>query len=431
MRFSINEIEKLPSTVGVYLFKERKKCLYIGKSINIKARIKAHCEAAAVDKKEANIIKKTDTIIVYPTENEYQAIILEARLIQAYRPRYNVRWRDDKSFLYIKITSQDEYPKVFLSRKPIKNDGMYFGPFSSVKKAQLLLRVLRKIVPFCTQKQLTSYPCFYSKIGLCRPCPSVIHQEKDKKKKIALKKMYRQNIRKLIKLLEGKIENVLNNLKRQLKDLIKKEKYEEAVLLRDQIFHLKQLLLLHFYEIEDMSPKHLGEERLASLFSTLKPYFPNLKNLGRIECYDVSNLKGKDATASLVVMQNGFFEKSAYRRFRIKVNQKKGDLPMMEEVFRRRFFSEKTDSWPDLIILDGGKPQLKQIKKVFDELKIDIPLIAIAKNPDRLVIGVEGYPTIKLAENQLGFNLIKSIRDEAHRFAHRYHLFLRRRNFLL
>lgn len=431
MRFSITEVEKLPSTVGVYLFEGRKKCLYVGKSINIKARVKAHLEAATCDNKEANLIKKTDTIVVYPTENEYQAIILEAKLIQTYLPKYNVRWRDDKSFLYIKITINEEYPKVFLSRKPIKKDGLYFGPFSSVNKGQILLRILRKIIPFCTQKKLTPYPCFYSKMGLCRPCPSAIHKEKDEKKKIALKKIYQQNIKKLIKILEGKIDYVLNNLKKQLKRLIKEEKYEEAVLIRNQIFHLNQLVAWHFYETDEISKDYSGKEKLTSLISILTPYFNNLKNLNRIECYDVSNLKGKNATASLVVMNDGFFDKSAYRRFKIKNVQKQGDLPMMEEVFRRRFFGKKIDPWPDLIILDGGKPQLKKILKVLAELKINIPVIAIAKKPDRLIIGQADYPKLKLAQNDPGFNLIKSIRDEAHRFAHQYHLFLRKKNFLL
>jgi len=429
MRFSIKDTDKLPSTVGVYIFEANKKSLYIGKSINIKARVKAHLEAAKFDQKENNLIKNSKTILVYPTENEYQALVLEANLIQKHLPKYNVRWRDDKSFLYIKITNREEYPKIYLSRKPKKKDDLYFGPFSSVVKTQELLRTVRKIVPFCTQKKLTNRACFYSKIGLCNPCPSLINQEKNELRKEELKKKYQENIKKIIKILQGKTTPVMKNLKRKLKRLIDEEKYEEAKIIRDQIFQLEQLNFKHFYDLDEMSAGFSNLKSQLGLVSILKPYF-HFKKISRIECYDISNLKGKEATASMVVTTGGFFDKSQYRRFKIKNQRNKSDLSMMDEVFQRRFLDKKLPH-PDLIIVDGGKPQLKIVKPILDNLKINIPLIGIAKDPDRLVLASNDFLTIKLAKNHPGFNYLRLIRDESHRFAHDYHLFLRKKNFLL
>ncbi len=421
------KINNLPTTTGVYIFKKGEKVLYVGKSVNIKARVKSHLENVRLDPKEAAMIDACDRVDYIVTDSEFKALLLEAKLIKEYHPKYNVIWKDDKSFLYIKITLADEYPKVFLSRKKERDlKTLYFGPFSSTRTAMEILRELRKITPFCMDKRLKNGPCFYSKIGLCNPCPGAIFREKSGRIRRTLKKIYRQNIFKLIRLLQGKTELIINDFSRQLKKKIKEENFEEAIIIRDKILRLQSLTKRSFID-NNFSQYNQVEEALKSLFSLLSSYFSNLKELKRIECYDVSNFAGENPTASMVVLTNGLIDTSEYRRFKIKNLKRKNDLMMLEEVFKRRF--AKKGNWPnpDLIIVDGGKPQVKLLGKILEKLKIDIPFIGIAKNPDRLVLGKNSLITIRPPVNNLGFNLIRLIRDESHRFARKYHLLLRKK----
>ncbi|MGB9883181.1 MAG: GIY-YIG nuclease family protein [Microgenomates group bacterium] len=424
-------INKLPATFGVYFFKKNKEILYIGKSVNIKARVKSHLDNAKLDKKEALIVNQSDDLEWMTTENEFQALLLESQLIKKYQPKYNVIWKDDKSYLYIKITVSDDYPKIFLTRKKDidsdknKEKNLYFGPFSSVKVVESLISDIRHIIPFCTEKNLGKKPCFYSKIGLCQPCPNVIEKQKDKKIKLQLKKQYRKNIKKVIEIFQGKVIKILDNFYDQLKRLIKEEKFEEAINIRNKIFRLERLInqpLNHNQvDIENIS--------LKILFVELKKYFPDLEKLQRIECYDISNLGKKNQVASMVVMTNGKLDKSQYRRFKIKNPQLKSDFDRLEEVINRRFENQ----WPkpDLLVIDGGRPQLKAVMTILKKMKIDIPLVGIAKNPDRLIIGQENFLIVKYPQTNQGFNLIRLMRDEAHRFAKKYHLYLRNRDFLI
>ncbi|MDH7476590.1 MAG: GIY-YIG nuclease family protein [Microgenomates group bacterium] len=421
-----NLINKLPSTTGIYFFVKGKKILYIGKSINIKARVFSHFENTKLDYKEKNLIDNSDKIAYLTVDSEFKSLLLESVLIKKYQPKYNVIWKDGKSFLYIKITIKEIYPKILLVRKENDNQSLYFGPFSSTKIVQEIIREIRKIIPFCTQKKISRVACFYSKIGLCSPCPNYINQIKDpflKEKKL---KDYRHNINQVVKLLNGNFEKVLKEYYSILKKLIQKENFEKAIEIREKIYKLEKLYHGHFYSSDNfLSEKGSQEKGLKNLKELLKNYFPNLKELKRIEAYDVSNLYLKEGTASMVVLTNGLTDKSSYRRFKIKNPHSKSDLEMLEEVFFRRF----KQSWPkpNLIVVDGGILQVKLLKKILKKLKIEIPYIGIAKNPDRIIVGDQLLKTVKLSLNNPSFNLIRLLRDESHRFARKYHLYLRQK----
>lgn len=152
-------------------------------------------------------------------------------------------------------------------------------------------------------------------------------------------------------------------------------------------------------------------------------------NLKRIETYDISNLGLKQAVGSMVVMENNQVNKKEYRKFKIKHIGSKSDFDRLKEIMSRRI----KQNWPvpDLVIIDGGRPQIKTIQKIFQNNKLDIPLIGIAKNPDRVIIGVDGYPNLFLKNDSKVLNVIRLLRDESHRFARKYHLFLRNRDFLI
>jgi excinuclease ABC subunit C len=413
------QIKDLPSTIGLYLFKKGKIINYIGKSVNIKARVFSHLENAELDNKERLIVNNSDTIETITTESEFKALILEAKLIKEHQPKYNSIWKDDKSQLYIKITMKDEFSKVFLSRKENDNKSLYFGPFSSVRIAETIVNDIRHIVPFCTQKKMSQKACFYSKIGLCNPCPNEI-------KTPDLKKQYRKNINQVVSILRGNVKKIVNDLYHQINILIKKNDYEGAIVIRNKIFRFDRLL-----DLRDDSEffYNNNEKKLEEMLVILKKYFSGLKKLDRIEAYDISNLGLKQAVGSMVVMKNSQIDKKEYRRFKIKRVGSRSDFDRLREVMKRRL--KQSWSAPDLIIIDGGRPQIKTVKKVFQENQIDIPLLGIAKNPDRVIVGIDGFPNLFLKQDSKVLNIIRLLRDESHRFARKYHLFLRSKDFLL
>ncbi|MBI3366351.1 GIY-YIG nuclease family protein [Candidatus Roizmanbacteria bacterium] len=430
------DTDHLPTTTGIYLFKKADTFLYVGKSINIRARVRSHFENAKLDIKESLIVNNSDHIETIVTDSEFKALLLEAETIQKYHPKYNVIWKDNKSHLYIKITIRDKYPKVLLVRKPQianvskgnQNDrkSQYFGPYSSVRTTSMLLREIRKIIPFCTQIKLSNKPCFYSKIGLCNPCPNQIDVEGGEE----LKKAYRKNIRTIMRILKGNLDPVLKDFYMKLKLLTREKKYEEAITIRNKILRFEELLHSRQLPDDTYNQYNQSDKNISSLLSLLQEYFPKLLSLHRIECYDVSSLSQKTATASMVVLKNGLIQKMDYRNFKIKNTSLKSDFEMLEEVLKRRF----NNRWEraDLVIIDGGKPQLRKVLSVFQQLNITIPVVGIAKNPDRLIIKKENqFKSLRFTNTHRGFTIVRLIRDESHRFAHKYHLFLRDRNFLI
>ncbi len=426
----------LPSSCGVYLFKDKNNnYIYIGKSVNIKARIKSHWENSLLDKKEALIFQESDQLEFKITENEFQALILESILIKKHQPKYNVIWKDNKNYLYININLKDKYSKVLLSRKPVlkKTDkrNYFFGPFSNTNIIKSLVRDIRYIVPFCTEKKLSKKPCFYSKINLCNPCPNYIESLKDENLKNQLTNLYKKSILKVIKILSGKTQEILKQLNKELNKLIKNENFEKAIEIRNKIFRFERLL---YYPTSDEGLENnlllnqVNDVKLKKLLNFLKNYYPELKKLERIECYDISNIGFNQPVGSMVVMENGYLNTKEYKKFKIKNLSSKSDFERIKEVILRRFKNDWKN--PDLLLIDGGKPQLKTVKKVFKELHINIPLIGIAKNPDRLILGNE-YKIKVINDPNSFFSLLINLRDEAHRFAKKYHLYLRRKEILL
>lgn len=444
------EILKLPTTTGIYQYICNGEIIYIGKSVSLKARLISHAENAKIDAKEAGIVNNADTIKCIVTDSEFKALLLESQLISRIKPRYNVRWKDDKSYLYIKVTIKDTYPKFYLTRKEDDKKSLYFGPFPSVRTATNVLREIRKVFPFCTQKNITKQPCFYSKIGQCNPCPNVIESLQAKQDKLRhaeldsashtieirkpirdntneikkLQKEYKYNIKHVIKVLEGQTDLVLKELYKLLKLQTDNLEFEEAIQTRNRILRLEGLIHGKRLEPEIIADYNKSNESIQKLRDLLQRYYPDLQNLHRIECFDISNTSMKQGTASMVVFTDGLIDKKEYRRFKIKDESLASDFEMMNEVLQRRF---KRHQWknPNLLVVDGGKPQVRIAQQVLADLQIDVPLIGIAKRPDRLVIGDKHLQMVRPALNHPGFNLIRALRDESHRFAKKYHVYLR------
>jgi len=416
-----NALKEIPTTTGIYIFLKDKKPTYIGKSVNLRARLNSHFENAKVDPKESSIISSSNKIEYIVTDSEFKALLLESKYIQKYKPRYNVRWRDDKSFLYIKITVKDQYPKILITRRESDKNALYFGPFSSVKIIRNILKEIRRVFPFCTQRNISNRPCFYAKIHLCNPCPNVIEKTESETEKSKLQNLYNKNIRGVIKVLDGTPDLILKSLYSNLSKLKGAERYEEAIPIRERILRLERMIILRKFDEEVIEQYNQSERQLNALKHILNKYLP-IKSLLRIECYDMSTMMFENSTASMVVFTDGLSDKKEYKRFKIKTDAQ-SDFEMFDEVLRRRF----KNKWPkpDLIVVDGGKPQVRVAQKVLKEFNTLIPLIGIAKRPDRLIIGDDSLRTIKPPRHHPGFRLIQALRDESHRFAKKYHLLLR------
>lgn len=417
-----NKINELPKTNGVYLFYASAKTpVYIGKAINIQARVKNHFMQSSY--RDDLFIDKVNKIGYLETKSEIEALILEASLIKKYQPKYNVTWRDDKNYFYVAIDyNKEKIPYVYMTHQPFntahskpqknkKPTTKYIGPFTEGTALKKALRFLRRAFPYYASPSHPKLKCTWCHLDLCPgPNPDL--------------KFYRKNIKKFILVLQGKRKTVLNFLKKEMKQLSKERKFEEAGKTRDQIFALRQIMLhAHVIENAKSSPASEVGEILAKIVRSEKP-------INRIECYDVSNIQGKQATGSMVVFVNGEPDKSRYKKFGIKTKQEPNDIAMLKEVLQRRF---KHTEWqyPDAILIDGGKAQLNIALKTREQFHRIVPrVISIAKGKQELFIEGKRRPILLKSLPQAIYNLIKQLDDEAHRFAISYHKKLRKNDLL-
>lgn len=416
----------VPSTPGVYQFMGTTTPLYIGKSVNLRARLRSHYHNTKLDAKEQAVWQNSKAVRFTIVDNDFMAILLESKLIKEYQPPYNRIAKDDTSFLYIAINYQDLFPKPDLVRaRDLSNSTINFGPFPSRVIAEEILHTIRHLIPFCTAKQLGKRACFYSHLGLCSPCPNTIIKLSTKNSQLSINK-YRRQIRQVIKILRGNTKPVISELSRQLHNLNSPEEYEQALTLRRKIDNFQHWIETHSFSDTRTLILHQSSSRLHSLQTLLFPYLGETP-LSRIECYDASNLISGTDTVAMVVLTNGQIDKSEYRRFKIKNIRANSDFARLEEALTRRF----KNSWPspNLIVLDGGKPQVRMAERILDQLPTSLHLIGLAKNPDRLIIPQKDkFLTLSPPLNHPGFSLLKLIRDESHRFANSYRRILQKKS---
>lgn len=420
--------QKMPIEPGVYIFMKNSVPIYIGKSVNIRSRVLSHLAQSNLLPKENAIVQNANSLDFKTTLSNFDAILLEAELIKKYRPKYNVSWKDDKNYLYIKITTNEQYPKIYPVRKENDCKSKYFGPFSSSKMTYTLIYELRRIAPFCTQRKIGKKACFYSKLGLCNPCPNFIEHNENEDLRKELTQKYKTNIKKAISILSGGSRTIIADLEKNIDSYARDEQFEDAIIARDKLLTFTYFLEKRSFDKNTYAHDTDKNQLLFELEGFLLKYF-NYSLAGdtyRIECYDISNLQGTHPTGSMVVVENGELSKKNYRKFSVKM---KGisDIYMMKEVVKRRLQHTEWPS-PDLIVLDGGKPQLRMIHDLFADENIKIPLISIAKRPDRVVVPIDSFKTVSLRKDDLLYKLIQSLRDESHRFAKKYHVLLRDRN---
>ena len=471
----LKKLKLLPSDPGIYYFKNKqKKIIYIGKAANLRNRVNSYFyHNSSANNKLDKMIPEIDDLVWRTTVSEVEALIEEPKEIKKNQPFYNILMKDDKKYFYI-VLSQDVFPRLSIIHQPSIGQTS-LGPFTNGLALKKTLNALRKIIPFCACKNYHKKLCLSNQLGLC-PGYCCLKNFKQHSKNKSMIKEYRHNLEKIEAILLGKSEKVLISLKKDMEKSAKEEKFEDAQKIKKQLEALKNILSHKKIVVKEK------KKLLLPLLNIVK--FKEIAKIKttprRIEAYDVSNLKGNMATGAMIVFESFqqkekmFFipQKKEYRIFHIQVKQKGDDLAMFQEIVNRRINhlpkqKSKTkrtttkDIWrtPQIILMDGGKNQLNVAFKQFRRLKAPfdtISLMALVKKKEKLYtisqsqkstnsiielpkskdfaeinrdLKVESYFLNQLPQDIV--NLLKAMRDEAHRFAIKHHRILRQKEDLI
>jgi len=528
---------------GVYRMQDaRGDVLYIGKARALRNRVANYTQVERLPLRLKRMVSQTRSMTIVTTNSEAEALLLEAQLIKRYRPPYNVLLRDDKSFPFILLRAEHDFPRITKHRGARKAKGNYYGPFASAGSVNTTINALQKLflLRSCTDSFFSrrDRPCLLYQIKRCSaPCVGRIDTE-----------AYAELVGEAKDFLGGKSSAVQAKLNAQMEEAATALDFERAAMLRDRlraatfiqgsqainaegvgsadVFAIAQSngqfgvqaffirggqnwghraffpshtegldegevltsFLAQFYEevppprlilidrelpeaallaealavaaegrVEISVPQRGDRRRLiqqaernaaealerrqaesgskARINRELAEFLELAEPPQRIEVYDNSHIQGSNALGAMIVAGPDGFLKGQYRKWNIKTAQTNDDFGMMREVMTRRFARAQDEDpdrdagiWPDLVLIDGGKGQMRAVKDALEELGIeDVPLIAIAKGPHH---GREGREVFHFADGRekllpvnspLLFHL-QRLRDEVHRFvigAHR------------
>jgi len=405
-----------PDACGVYLMRNiRGEVIYVGKANSLKKRLLSYL-AKNLNAKTAALISKAVDVEFRFSANEAMALLMEAALIGDLKPRYNISLKDDKSFPYVFI-SQEKFPAIYITRKK-ESQGKYLGPYTNTKLLKSALKIIRHSFGFRSCKCLPKQSCIYHRINLCpAPCLGKISS-----------KEYKSIMDKIVLVLAGKTDLLIRKLNKLMQGKAKIHDFESAARVRDQIIVLS--------EMSACPNKFSRQEELKDLKNRL-----NLVNLPKIiEGFDISNISGEHSVGSMVSFKNGLADKNNYRRFRIRDIVGINDYKMLAQVVARRYsrLVRENKILPDLVLIDGGKGHLFTAAAVLKKLNLNIPLVSIAKPRKKVCDFMRGEEKEHIYSNQKGvnldfpkdalaLNLMRRVRDQAHRFALSYHHLLRKK----
>jgi excinuclease ABC subunit C len=535
-----NVLKTLPVRPGVYRMQDaRGEVLYVGKARALKNRVTNYTQVNRLSKRLQRMVAQTRSMTIVTTNNEAEALLLEAQLIKRFRPPYNVLLRDDKSFPFILLRRDHAFPRVQLHRGARRAKGDYYGPFAGAGQVRKTLNALQKLflLRSCTDGFFNTRdrPCLLYQIRRCSaPCVGRITPE-----------AYEELLEDARAFLSGKKTQVQAKLGGQMQAAAANLDFELAAILRDRLkaltfiqgsqainaegvgdadifalacksgmmgiqaffirggqnwghrsffpAHTQEVsedevlaaFLMQFYEEvpppktifvdRDLAEAKLLSEALAEragrkvalgvpqrgarrrlldqakrnavealdrrlaegttqarLLAEIADLFELPESPERIEVYDNSHIQGTNALGAMVVAGPEGFQKGQYRKFNIKRAETVpgDDFAMMREVLTRRFARAQEEdpdrqggTWPDLVLLDGGRGQLNVAKAVLEDLGIeDVPLVGVAKGPHHGREGREVFHLTDGRELMLPVNspvlfYLQRLRDEVHRFA--------------
>ncbi|MGL4253505.1 MAG: excinuclease ABC subunit UvrC [Fusobacteriaceae bacterium] len=529
-----NILKNIPENPGVYLMKKNSQVIYVGKAKNLRKRVLSYFNREHENIKTSELVKNIEDIEFIICNSEVDALILENNLIKKYSPKYNIALKDQKTYPYLKI-SREKFPYLKTVRNTRElNDrkGIYFGPYPNgaynLRKA--LIRVFK--IRDCNRDMEKTYskPCLKYYMHFCSgPC---VYKDNSSE--------YTERVEAIKKILKGNGEEYILELKRKMEKAGEEMKFEEAIILRNQIDELKNSVINQVTEyskgldedyftyeavgdylfitvLKGRDGKIIGKENMVvslknKLYETLDEvvvtayyskytpakniifqeklepnyeilekwffikfekkvelFFPKIKsrkkellhmaelNLQReieqhykkrdvverglediykilqlknfprrIECFDISNIQGKDAVASMSVAIEGVTKKDEYRKFKIQCKDTPDDFAMMREVISRRYGKLPRTQFPDMILIDGGLGQINAVGRILEELGVEgvSDLVSLAKREEEIFKYGESEPYL-IPKDKEAIKIFQRVRDEAHRFGITYHRKLR------
>lgn len=409
------KLRGLPKSPGVYFHKSADgEVIYVGKAANLKNRVSSYFRGEHDTKTEA-LVREISTTDWIETDSEIDALFLESEMIKRYMPRFNILLRDDKNVIYVRINFRDEVPFVTTSRNPLDDRAEYIGPFYSSAALKLSLRYLRRAFPFFAKAQ-DSYSKLPHQLGLV---PDVSSPEKIRE--------YKKNLRVLVRYLRGERVTIQRELEREMKNLAQEQNFEEAAKIRNQLRRLNELRRQIVFGREEFMDASKDQALVALQKMLDLPDIPR-----RIEAYDISHISGTNAVASMVVATNGVMDRREYRKFKM-TRDINDDTANLHETLTRRF-AKKNSAWPkpDLVILDGGKPQISAVRAILEQN--GVKFFGRDKSGDHsgnAEVKIQIYDEhgdfreVPLKKTSHVAMLIARLDEEAHRFAITYHRALR------
>ncbi len=425
----------LPRTPGVYLMKDAAGVvLYVGKASSLRNRVGSYFVPSADlgPRKQPMLDLVTDFEII-ECEGEWEALLMESRLIKDIRPRFNALLMDDKTFPYLAITMRDDFPGVFVTRAPADEafrGAKIYGPFTSVYALREAVVLLQRVFKYRTcsleiredhPKNATFRPCLLHAIGQCTaPCANRISKE-----------AYRGDISRFIRFLASKRSVMVRELGQEMEAASAKHEYERAASLRDQIRALEKL-------DEREKRRGVAADWQPEVTSFAVDPSAGLRSLQRtlgidgavrcMEAIDIAHLAGGETVGSKVCFIDGRPFKDGYRRYRIR-NAENDDYMAIREVVSRRYrdAGEGHELYPDVIVIDGGLGQLHAALEAFDQLDVLPPMVISLAKKQELIYVQQRHEPVRLGRENAGLRLVQAMRDEAHRFAQHYHHILRRK----
>lgn len=544
MGISDEKIRSVPASAGVYILKDRKgRSLYVGKAKNLRSRVMSYLHEGGDPQRPhiSYLMKEVEDLDYFVTRNEREALVLENSLIKQKKPRYNIRLRDDKNYLSLRLDPRERFPRLTLTRRVLKDGALYYGPFASADALKKAKRLIHKVFPLrdCTDEKFRRHsarPCLSYYMGMCLgPCAGKVGEEE-----------YGEAVERTRMFLRGEKDSIIEMLRHSMRKASEEMRYEDAAHYRDQVrlleknlddqmfitpgtkdrdivgFHREgqdaefsvlfsrggmlvdkaeysfknaagtdedllgefisqfyggnrfipneiivpikiegmedisewlsdrlgrkvtlsvpergvkasQLELAGRNALESFQRKHARELSELDILERLKSSLHLRRLPAAMECFDISNIQGELAVASLVRFEGGKPARERYRTYKIKTVEGPNDYAMMREVLSRRLTRGEEEGWdiPDLILIDGGKGQLNIAHSVIEELGYtgELDLASIAKGryegeSDKIYIYGRKNPIVFSRNSHVLFLLMR-VRDEAHRFAITFHKKLR------
>jgi excinuclease ABC subunit C len=418
------KLKDLPDKPGCYLMRDRNgRIIYVGKAISLRKRVQSYFRDATLKSaspKLRGLVRSVHDIDIMVVHNEAAALLTEGELIKTYRPRYNVAFKDDKRFLLLRADPRATYPRFELVRIRRDDGAIYFGPYASSNAARSTLDFVEKQfgIRKCTpvEPDANTYKhCINDIVRFCSaPCVGRIGQHD-----------YRKQFEEACEFLRGKRPALLADIRQQMQEAAETLDFERAAGLRDTLQMLDRAIRQH----ARVAPtRRMQRESAMQGVEALQQQL-HLESPPRIiEAFDISNISGTFAVASMVCAVDGIPTPNRYRRFRIKTVSGSNDPAMMAEVIHRRIrgLQERHQPFPDLILVDGGITQLNAARtSLANRNASQIPTAGLAKRYEQIVISEK--ETLALPLDSPALKVLRQLRDEAHRFAITYHRNLRNR----